>query len=303
MGTDSGKEIAVRIESAYQGNRLSEGALRALNSSQLTDLDLGIPASEFDSDELLIATVMPDDSTSLNRIIKKASSAPFNSRFMLEGESGQRSLTRYEINYDVEPDDPKSSAEAIRIGHNAVVDALANSPRSERVIFATRYLNGRLLNPYGPIEKAQRLNRINFRPDRGTPLYDQTAELLKMVLAKYEQVRADWKEARTATLLVTDGCDEHSGIQTVLSIAEIIKSMRGTGHHIIAAMGIDDGTTDFRQIFQSMGIDPKWILTPGSTQKEIQEAFGMFAQTASKAAETDDFPLLLNSGFQGITEA
>lgn len=294
------REIAFRIDTAYKTSRLSGGALNALKKASTPNLTLGVPAVDFEGDKSLLVTLMPDDSTSLNHIVtKRAPAIRYQYRPMLEGETVPQS-PQYDI-VEAEPDDPRSNAEAIRTGHNAVLDALLASPNPEQVLFATRYLNGYLLNPYGPLEQAKRLDISNFRPYQGTPLYDETVGLLQMVLAKYEQFRADWKEARTVTLLVTDGKDQHSRIQTASSVAEVIKSMRGTGHHIIAAMGIDDGKTDFRQVFTDMGIDPNWILTTGSTQEEIQEAFGLFAKAASQATVTDDFQLLLGSGF-GITK-
>lgn len=303
MSREAEREIALRIDTAYQEDRLSEGALDALKRAPSINLDLGTSARDFDPDEVLLVTLMPDDSTSLNRIVTRKSAPPASYSFhrMLEGETSRTNIAQYDI-MNVEPENPRANAEAIRTGHNAVLEALTVSPRPDQIVLATRFLNGFLLNPYGPLEKAQRLDTHNFRPNRGTPLYDQTVELLKMILAKSEQFRADYKEPRTATLLVTDGKDEHSRIQTATSVAEVIKSMRGTGQHIIAAMGIDDGKTDFRKVFTDMGIDSKWILTPGSTKEEIQEAFGLFAKTASQATKASDFPLLLSSGFEGITK-
>ena len=296
---EAGREITLRIDTAFKNDRLSQGALDALKRMPSTGLILGTPPSELDSDELLLVTVMPDDSTSQNRVVKRKSAptvAPYSHRPMLEGEVSQTAIANYEITY-VEADHPESNAEATRIGHNHVVDALLASPHPDSVLLATRYLSGQLLNPYGPLISAHRLSIHNFTPNRGTPLYDQTVETLKMVLAKYEQVKADWREARTATLLVTDGLDEHSRIQNAASVAEIIKSMRSTSHHIVAAMGISDGSTDFRRVFIAMGIDPKWILTPGSTKEDILKAFGLFAEKVSQATRPESFPFLLASGF------
>lgn len=304
--SERNQEIAIRIEGAHQSGRLSDAALEALKKASLpANLSLGTSMENFDPDEALLVTVMPDDSTSLNCVVKRKSVSPgYTSRPMLEGERrdyGPTELKRfeYDIQY-VEADHPEANAEAIRTGHNTVLDALVTSPRPERVLFATRYLNGHLLNPYGPLDQVVRLDRRNFVPSAGTPLLDQAVELLKMVLAKYEQFRADWRSARTATLLVTDGRDEHSRIQTARSVTEVIRSMRNTGHHIIAAMGIDDGRTDFRKVFTDMGIDSKWILTTGSTKEEIQQAFGLFAKAAQQATVIEDFPKMLNSGFEGI---
>lgn len=304
--SEAGGEIALRISTAHQAGRLSDEAVEALKRVDplSSPLALGIPASNFGGQEVLLATIMPDDSTSLNVYVRRGTS-PYPSHPMLEGEGRTDSgLTHgsYEI-IDVEPGDERSNAEAIRIGHNAVLDALLASPHPDNVLFATRYLNGRLLNPYGSLQAAQRLDRLNFRPDAGTPLYDQTVATLRMVLAKYEQMGADYIEPRTVTLLVTDGHDQHSRRQTDRSVAAVIKSMRNTGHHIIAAMGIDDGNTDFSRVFTDMGIDPKWILTTGSTKEEIQRAFGLFAEAASKATVITDFSKMLTAGFTGITKA
>jgi hypothetical protein len=57
-------------------------------------------------------------------------------------------------------------------------------------------------------------------------------------------------------------------------------------NHIIAAMGIDDGRTDFRQVFQDMGIRDEWILTPGNSQKDIRNAFQVFSQSAVRASQS-----------------
>jgi len=55
-------------------------------------------------------------------------------------------------------------------------------------------------------------------------------------------------------------------------------------NHIVAAMGISDGTTDFREVFRKMGIADRWILTPGNSASEIRRAFSVFSQSAVRAA-------------------
>ena len=56
--------------------------------------------------------------------------------------------------------------------------------------------------------------------------------------------------------------------------------MQRAENHIVAAMGISDGTTDFRKVFRDMGIEDKWILTPGQSAQEIRQAFQVFCQSA-----------------------
>jgi hypothetical protein len=50
-------------------------------------------------------------------------------------------------------------------------------------------------------------------------------------------------------------------------------------------MGIHDGTTDFTQVFRSMGIPDRWILTPGNSASEIRRAFQVFSQSAVRATQ------------------
>jgi hypothetical protein len=55
-------------------------------------------------------------------------------------------------------------------------------------------------------------------------------------------------------------------------------------NHIVAAMGISDGSTDFRGVFRAMGIADRWILTPGNSASEVRRAFQVFSQSAVRAA-------------------
>ena len=60
-----------------------------------------------------------------------------------------------------------------------------------------------------------------------------------------------------------------------------------TENHIIGAMGIDDGTTDFMHIFHEiMGIPEEWVLTPANTASEIRRAFNLFSQSAVRASQS-----------------
>jgi metallophosphoesterase superfamily enzyme len=68
-------------------------------------------------------------------------------------------------------------------------------------------------------------------------------------------------------------------------VAAIAKDMQMAENHIIAAMGINDGYTDFRQIFKEMGISDRWILTPGNSDSEIRQAFQVFSQSAVRVSQ------------------
>ena len=62
--------------------------------------------------------------------------------------------------------------------------------------------------------------------------------------------------------------------------------MRQAETHIVAAMGIDDGRTDFRWVFREMGIENQWILTPGNDASQIRRAFQVFSQSAVRASQS-----------------
>ena len=67
----------------------------------------------------------------------------------------------------------------------------------------------------------------------------------------------------------------------------------------IAAMGIDNGSTDFRKVFADMGIPAEWILTPKSDPHAIREAFQVFSQSAVRASQAAAFSATALAGFAG----
>ena len=69
-------------------------------------------------------------------------------------------------------------------------------------------------------------------------------------------------------------------------MAALVEDMRGAETHLIAAMGIDNGSTDFRRVFRDMGLDDQWILTPGNSSSDIRRAFQVFSQSAVHASQS-----------------
>jgi hypothetical protein len=45
-------------------------------------------------------------------------------------------------------------------------------------------------------------------------------------------------------------------------------------------------------VFREMGIEDRWILTPGSTASEIRRAFQVFSQSAIRAGQGAPAPAL-----------
>jgi hypothetical protein len=188
------------------------------------------------------------------------------------------------------PDDSMSIAsagntDAVRDGHNFVIDALRASKQSGEVLAHTRYLNGHVLCPYTALDHAVAMTAANYDPRLGTPLFDQTAVLLGTVIAKTQELSQAGIAVRTVTLIITDGGDYGSTRCKPADIKALVADMLAQENHIVAAMGISDGTTDFKQVFRSMGIPDRWILTPGNSASEIRRAFAVFSQSAVRAGQ------------------
>ncbi|MEJ7603419.1 MAG: hypothetical protein WKG01_36365 [Kofleriaceae bacterium] len=188
------------------------------------------------------------------------------------------------------PDDSQSIAhagntDAVRDGHNFVLESLAGSKQAGEVLAHTRYLNGHVLTPYTALEHAEKMTPANYRPNLGTPLYDQMAVTLGTVIAKSQELAQAGIAVRTVTLIITDGGDYGSTRCKPADIKTIIDDMLAQENHIVAAMGISDGTTDFKAVFRGMGIPDRWILTPGNSGSEIRRAFAVFSQSAVRASQ------------------
>ncbi|MBI4348951.1 MAG: hypothetical protein HY553_19090 [Elusimicrobia bacterium] len=238
------------FNAALQEGELSDAAMRALSIPDLgaqIQAGLGVHPDDVAASEVVLVTMMPDDSGSI--------------RF-------------------------GGNAQAVRDGHNLVLDALAASKQKEGVLAHTRYLNGRVLFPYCGLPGAIRMDSKNYDPNLGTPLYDQAVVLLGTVLAKSRQFAQAGVPSRTVTLLITDGADEGSESSDAKDVAALVRDMLRAERHIVAAHGVDDGSTDFRAVFREMGIEDRWILTPGSSSSEIRRAFAVFSQSAVRASQS-----------------
>jgi hypothetical protein len=104
------------------------------------------------------------------------------------------------------------------------------------------------------------------------------------VIAKSQELAQAGIAVRTVTLLITDGADCGSTRCKAADVAAIVRDMVAQENHIVAAMGISDGSTDFKAVFRAMGIADRWILTPGNSASEVRRAFQVFSQSAVRAA-------------------
>ncbi len=251
MNSQSSANVNALLKSAQDDGAISASSMHAL---QVVDVGrqinnaLGVSIDTVAASEAIILTQLIDDSGSI--------------RFV------------------------SGNSQAVRDGHNLVIEALKKSKQVNNVLAHTTYLNGKILFPFIPIDQAVLMETSNYDPNGGTPLYDQTMVVLGTVLVKAQECLDNGLPVRTITLIITDGNDEHSVGATPATVSALVGDLLRQERHIIAAMGIDDGSTDFRLVFQSMGIPDQWILTPGNTPSEIRKAFRVFSQSAVRASQS-----------------
>lgn len=205
---------------------------------------------------------------------------------MLIDDSGSISTCRNEDN--------------VRQGVNLVLEALGQSKQKDGILVYCKYFNEDApLYPYVPLDQAIKLDTSNYIPNGGTPLYDQIAVVLGTVLAKSQEFVNAGVAVRSVTLIVTDGANEHSKKhKSPGSIKPLVLDVRRAETHIVAAMGIDDGRTPFKAIFEEAGIDSRWILTPKNSPSEIRRAFELASQSALRASQAaGSFSQVAGGGF------
>ncbi|MBP9202902.1 MAG: hypothetical protein KBG28_02875 [Kofleriaceae bacterium] len=243
------------LADAHKDGTLSVGAMAALDVVDLgaeIQAGLGVNLDDVTASEVLLVTMMPDDSASI-------------------ASAGNTA--------------------AVRDGHNAVLEALGKSKQAGDVLVHTRYLNGHVLTPYAPLDQAVAMTSKNYDPSLGTPLYDQAVVVLGTVVAKAQQLAQAGIAVRTVTLIITDGGDYGSTRFRARDVRALVTDLLAQEHHVVAAMGISDGSTDFRAVFRDMGIPDRWIMTPGSSAAEIRRAFQVFSRSAASGAGAATFAL------------
>lgn len=241
---------------------LDEGAVGAM---QLTADTLGpaiaagfgdVTLDDYEGSEVLLVTMLVDDSSSI----------------------------RFAGNSDL-----------VREGCNGIVTALKGSKQSDSVLITCRYLNGDVsgnhgvLYPYVTLDGVQMLDKHNYSPSGGTPLYDQSAVTLTAVTAKMAEFEVGGVSARAVTVIITDGADMGSRHHGPSDVAKMVGGMLRTEKHIVIGMGIKDNSgdgVDFRQVFKEMGLRDEWVLTPSDSESDKRRAFQVVTQSAVRASQS-----------------
>lgn len=249
MSKDDDDKVKKLLEDAHDTGALSAKALKTLDVVDVgaqIQAGLGVTIDDVAASEVVLLTMMPDDSQSIAFA---------------------------------------NNTDAVRDGHNFVLEALGASKQSGEVLAHTRYLNGDVLFPYTQLAHAVKMTPANYDPRRATPLFDQSVVLLGTVVAKAQELAQAGIAVRTVTLIITDGADCGSTRCRAADVAAIVADMLAQENHIVAGMGISNGGTDFKQVFRAMGIPDRWILTPGNSASEIRRAFQVFSQSAVRASQ------------------
>ncbi|HEY8130853.1 MAG TPA: hypothetical protein VII12_03100 [Thermoanaerobaculia bacterium] len=170
-------------------------------------------------------------------------------------------------------------------GYNSILTALKESKQESGILIHTRYLNGIVLSPYTPIAQAQPLDASNYQATGSTPLYDESVTILGTVIAKTQEFADAGVPARSVTVIITDGADCGSYRHKARDVMAIVDDMLKSENHIVAGVGLSDGHTNFRKVFSNMGIEDRWILTPGTSKGDIRAAFRVISQTAVRTSQ------------------
>lgn len=246
--------ISQLFSTAKTEGELSVGAVNALTVVDLgaqIQPALGIPAMDIQQSEVVLVAMKIDDSGSISM---------------------------------------GGNEQSVRDGHNLVIDAFADSKQMDNILVHTSYLNGKILYPFVLLDQVKRMDGRNYQANGGTPLYDESMVLLATVMAKYLEFADQGVAARTISLIVTDGRDEHSRkVMDPGPIKKVVTEMLKKERHIIAGMGIGQSQAEqdfFRDIFQRMGLRDEWILTPKNTPSEIRKAFQVFSRSSVRASRS-----------------
>lgn len=261
MTRSNSANLNALFSQAAERGIISPGTLHTLSAVDLgarIKNALGISADQVEASEVFLVTLLLDDSGSIR-------------------EAGQE--------------------DTVRQGHNRVVEVLRRKG-GDHILFHAATLNRAVVYPFRLGSEVPELDGSNYQATGGTPLYDQTIAVLGTVLAKEREFAVqEGVPCHTATLIMTDGEDLHS-LRSVQEVARLVADMRARETHIIAALGVDNHRTDFRAVFGAMGIDPKFMLLPGSSDEEILRCFGEFSQSAVQASQgAGAFSRVLGGGF------
>lgn len=236
------------LKTAHKEGDLSQKSIQALTNIDIgaqIQAGLGVAAEDVQAAEVFLITMLIDDSGSISAA---------------------------------------GNTQLVKDGHNLHLAAFSESKQKESFLVHTRYLNGTVLYPFVKLVDAKKMDGQNYRPNGDTPLYDQMLITLGTVIAKVKEFEDAGVQVRTITSIISDGADTSSRSRAG-QVKAVVEDMLKKERHIVAFMGIDDGSTPFKQIAKDCGVEDQWVLTPKNDPKEIRKAFNVLSQSAIRASQ------------------
>ena len=255
------ERVARSLGRLYQAGDLAEDSRQALKAPGIVAaIGRGL-GEQSSADELLLATILVDDSMSIARNIDE----------VRRGHNEMLAALRETTN----------TAE-VRVQTRALNRGILSPyrPIAQAMQLDGRTFSGRLLAEQ-------------------TPLYLQSLITLSTVMVKAREEELRGAKVRTFTLVVTDAEDNKSEGITAKDVHFVVTDMMELmTNHIVAGMGVGERpeTVDFGQIFSNMGIQKRWHFTSACTAEEIREEFDRIVSKLQLAAASEAEFLQLVAG-------
>lgn len=179
----------------------------------------------------------------------------------------------------------RHNEQLVRDGYNKVINRVKQKRTKNNILVCCTLLNRGVLYDYSFIDDVPLLDESNYRGRGGTPLYDRTGEALRNLKAKFDEFENTGIDVRTVTVIITDGVDYGSHMETPATVNRRIRLMIADEKHTILGIGIDDGRTDFRQVFVNMGLDPNCVKVPSDNEEEFMQIMEMVSQISVAATQ------------------
>lgn len=138
-----------------------------------------------------------------------------------------------------------------------------------------------------------------FSRGQRTPLFRATRRALRYIEATARSYREEHGgNVLTITVIMTDGADNHSGTVTARRVRRRLEQMVATGQHMVVGCGVDDGQTNFREVFRSMGIPEHLVKVLERDDGDIEEGLAdLGGFTAGSTASHEAFTRSIMVGF------
>lgn len=176
------------------------------------------------------------------------------------------------------------NTQAVIDGYNGFIEALKGAPGEVRI--KTIFLNNKVETPFQHPSEVHPLTRHTYRPTEQTPLFLRSTQALDFIIKESQDLAREGTTVRTMTFIFTDGGDNQSNGINASHVKIMVDVMLTTGTHIVGGCAVNDGHTNFWQVFASMGIPEHWVKVLKNDPSEIRDSMTQMG-TMSSVASTD----------------